>query len=48
MELLRQRYPDEPYRLYSAMLTADLADASKGDMVGRLKGVAITRCACVP
>lgn len=38
VELLRQRYPDEPYRLYSAMLTADLADASKGDMVGRLKG----------
>ncbi|MBP7998747.1 MAG: phosphoenolpyruvate carboxylase [Chloroflexi bacterium] len=37
--LLKTRYPNEPYRLYSAMLTADLSDSSRGDMVGRLKGI---------
>lgn len=36
--MLQERYPNEPYRLWSAMLTADLADASRGDMVARLKG----------
>lgn len=38
VQLLKERYPNEPYRLWVSMLTADLADASKGDMVGRLKG----------
>jgi phosphoenolpyruvate carboxylase len=37
---LQKRYPHEPYRLWAAILTADLADASAGDMVGRLKGQA--------
>lgn len=37
---LRHRYPNEPYRLYAAMLSADLAEASAGDMVARLKGLA--------
>lgn len=36
---LQKRYPNEPYRLRAAILTADLADASAGDMVGRLKGL---------
>ena len=35
---LRDRYPNETYRLYAAQLGADLAEASAGDMVGRLKG----------
>ena len=37
---LRSRYPQEPYRLLSAMLGAKLAEASGGDMVSRLKGMA--------
>ncbi len=37
---LRDRYPQEPYRLWAAMLGASLAEASAGDMVSRLKGVA--------
>ncbi len=37
---LKTRYPNEPYRLWAATLGADLADASAGDMVGRLKGLA--------
>ena len=36
---LYNRYPHEPYRLWSAILGADLAEASAGDMVSRLKGV---------
>jgi phosphoenolpyruvate carboxylase len=36
---LRRRYPSEPYRLLLAVLGADLADASAGDMVSRLKGL---------
>lgn len=36
---LKDRYPKEPYRLWAARLTADLADASAGDMVARLKGI---------
>jgi phosphoenolpyruvate carboxylase len=36
---LQKRYPNEPYRLRAAILTADLADASAGDMVSRLKGL---------
>ena len=35
---LQTRYPHEPYRLWSAVLKADLASDSRGDMVGRLKG----------
>ena len=35
---LRDRYPNETYRLYAAQIGADLAEASAGDMVGRLKG----------
>jgi phosphoenolpyruvate carboxylase len=37
---LQSRYPTEPYRLWFASLGADLRDASKGDMVARLKGAA--------
>lgn len=37
---LYNRYPHEPYRLWSAVLGADLAEASAGDMVARLMGVA--------
>ena len=37
---LRDRYPQEPYRLWAAMLGAALAEASAGDMVSRLKGLA--------
>jgi phosphoenolpyruvate carboxylase len=37
---LRNRYPQEPYRLWAAMLGAALAEASAGDMVSRLKGLA--------
>ena len=36
---LQTRYPNEPYRLWSAILAADLAKASAGDMVSRLKGL---------
>lgn len=35
---LQTRYPHEPYRLWAAVLKADLARDSRGDMVGRLKG----------
>ncbi len=37
---LRDRYPNEPYRLWAAMLGAALAEASAGDMISRLKGLA--------
>ncbi len=37
---LQTRYPHEPYRLWSAVLKADLARDSRGDMVSRLKGEA--------
>jgi phosphoenolpyruvate carboxylase len=37
---LQSRYPSEPYRLWFAVLGADLRDASRGDMVARLKGEA--------
>jgi len=37
---LQERYPSEPYRLWAASLGADLAEASAGDMVARLKGQA--------
>ncbi|MFN2207983.1 MAG: phosphoenolpyruvate carboxylase, partial [Candidatus Promineifilaceae bacterium] len=33
---LYDRYPHEPYRLWSSVLGADLAEASSGDMVSRL------------
>ncbi len=36
---LRSRYPQEPFRLWAAMLGASLAEASAGDMVSRLKGL---------
>lgn len=36
---LQNRYPNEPYRLWAAALADDLAEASAGDMVARLKGV---------
>ncbi len=35
---LQNRYPNEPFRIWSANLKADLAEASRGDMVARLKG----------
>jgi len=38
VEYLKKRYPNEPYRLRAAILSADLKDASAGDMVGRLFG----------
>lgn len=37
---LQKRYPNEPYRIWSANLKADLATASRGDMIARLKGQA--------
>jgi phosphoenolpyruvate carboxylase len=37
---LQNRYPHEPYRLWAAALADDLAEASAGDMVARLKGLA--------
>ena len=40
VDYLRDRYPQEPYRLWAATLGAALAEASTGDMVSRLKGVA--------
>lgn len=39
VKFLASRYPYEPYRLRAAILAADLADASRGDMVARLKGL---------
>jgi phosphoenolpyruvate carboxylase len=38
LAFLQKRYPNEPYRHYAAQLGADLAEASAGDMVARLKG----------
>ena len=38
LRYLAERYPDEPYRLRAAMLAADLAETSEGDMVARLLG----------
>lgn len=35
---LRDRYPNEPYRLQSAMLAADLGEALQEDVVGHLQG----------
>ncbi len=35
---LQKRYPQEPYRLYAAILSADLAEVSASDMIGRLQG----------
>jgi hypothetical protein len=44
---LRDRYPNETYRLHAAQLGADLAEASAGDMVGRLRGKpSCPPCAC--
>ncbi len=40
IDYLRDRYPREPYRLWAAMLGAALAEASAGDMVARLYGLA--------
>jgi phosphoenolpyruvate carboxylase len=40
LAFLRDRYPNEPYRLIAARLSADLAEASADDMVARLKGEA--------
>ncbi|MBE2200004.1 MAG: phosphoenolpyruvate carboxylase [Anaerolinea sp.] len=37
---LQKRYPNEPYRIWAANLKADLATASRGDVVARLKGLA--------
>ena len=39
VEFLYNRYPHEPYRLWAAILGADLAEASSGDMVSRLLGI---------
>jgi phosphoenolpyruvate carboxylase len=36
---LKQRYPSEPYRIWAAILGDELAEASAGDMVSRLKGL---------
>ena len=38
IQFLADRYPDEPFRLRAALLAADLAEVSGGDMVARLKG----------
>jgi phosphoenolpyruvate carboxylase len=38
LDYLQERYPHEPYRLRAAMLAADLAETSAGDMVARLRG----------
>jgi phosphoenolpyruvate carboxylase len=38
LAFLRNRYPNEPYRLWAASLAEDLATAASGDMVARLKG----------
>ncbi|MFQ5419311.1 MAG: phosphoenolpyruvate carboxylase, partial [Anaerolineae bacterium] len=37
---LQERYPHEPYRIVAAALADDLAEASAGDMVARLRGEA--------
>jgi phosphoenolpyruvate carboxylase len=39
VDYLRTRYPAEPYRLWVAILGDDLAEASAGDMVSRVKGI---------
>ncbi len=39
VDYLRARYPTEPYRLWVAILGADLEEASAGDMVSRVKGL---------
>ncbi|GIK57901.1 MAG: phosphoenolpyruvate carboxylase [Chloroflexi bacterium] len=39
LAFLADRYPNEPYRLWAATLAEDLAYASRGDMVSRLKGL---------
>jgi len=39
VSFLQKRYPHEPFRIWSANLKADLAEASRGDMVARLKGL---------
>ncbi|MCL4266455.1 MAG: phosphoenolpyruvate carboxylase [Anaerolineae bacterium] len=39
LAFLANRYPNEPYRLWAATLAEDLAHASRGDMVSRLKGL---------
>lgn len=36
---LRNRYPQEPFRLWAATLGAELAQASAADMISRLKGL---------
>jgi phosphoenolpyruvate carboxylase len=38
LDYVQERYPHEPYRLRAAMLAADLAETSAGDMVARLRG----------
>ncbi len=38
LAFLRERYPNEPYRLIAAQLSADLAEASADQMVARLLG----------
>ena len=40
LDYLAGRYPNEPYRLWAATIAEELAAASKGDMVARLKGEA--------
>jgi phosphoenolpyruvate carboxylase len=40
LAFLKDRYPNEPYRLWAASLAEDLAAAAAGDMVARLKGEA--------
>lgn len=39
LQFLKDRYPNEPYRLWAAALAEDLADAAGGKMVDRLKGI---------
>lgn len=39
LSFLADRYPNEPYRLWAATLAEQLAEASRGDMVSRLKGL---------
>jgi phosphoenolpyruvate carboxylase len=38
LAFLKERYPNESFRLYAARLGSDLAEASAGDMVARLMG----------
>ena len=40
LAFLKDRYPNEPYRLWAASLAEDLAAAAAGDMVARLRGEA--------